>query len=272
MAIQLIGKDDSSFDDAEVLTGRWQAYIDSYVSVRITHFFSFSPSWLLTYYDTEREYRGCITCPGQLAIPSQVSPNQLSFYSYTSLTALLFRNIPAKVRDTQPDVVTQDGQEIKVCVRTYRLFYVPEKEDYLWKFRSKEEVESIAVNLKKRNALRERWLEKSKAMPPPLALKEKEKEVEKETERETEQENEKDKEETEKEAENEHENEGEGEEKTVEKEPTGSPVETSSATAPAGAAIERVATPPSAVTADDQKEAGEISESGSVPPVEAVGV
>jgi len=35
MTIQLIGKDDSSFDDSEVLTGRWQAYIDSYVSVRI---------------------------------------------------------------------------------------------------------------------------------------------------------------------------------------------------------------------------------------------
>lgn len=37
MTIQLIGKDDSSFDDAEVLTGRWQAYIDSYVSVRGHH-------------------------------------------------------------------------------------------------------------------------------------------------------------------------------------------------------------------------------------------
>jgi hypothetical protein len=35
MTIQLIGKDDSSFGDSEVLTGRWQAYIDSYVSVRI---------------------------------------------------------------------------------------------------------------------------------------------------------------------------------------------------------------------------------------------
>jgi paired amphipathic helix protein Sin3a len=39
MTIQLIGKDDSSFDDAEVLTGRWQAYIDSYVSVRLRHSF-----------------------------------------------------------------------------------------------------------------------------------------------------------------------------------------------------------------------------------------
>ncbi|EDR09492.1 Sin3 protein [Laccaria bicolor S238N-H82] len=36
----------------------------------------------------------------------------------------LRRNIPAAVRDTPPDVSTQDGLEIKVCVRTYRLFYV----------------------------------------------------------------------------------------------------------------------------------------------------
>ena len=33
ITMQLIGKDDSSYDDAEVLTGRWQAYIDSYVKV-----------------------------------------------------------------------------------------------------------------------------------------------------------------------------------------------------------------------------------------------
>ena len=33
MTFQLIGKDDSSFDDSEVLSGRWQFYIDAYVSV-----------------------------------------------------------------------------------------------------------------------------------------------------------------------------------------------------------------------------------------------
>lgn len=33
MTVQLIGKDDSSFDDSEVLTGRWQSYIESFVSV-----------------------------------------------------------------------------------------------------------------------------------------------------------------------------------------------------------------------------------------------
>jgi len=44
MTIQLIGKDDSSFDDAEVLTGRWQAYIDSYVSVCILSYQNFESS------------------------------------------------------------------------------------------------------------------------------------------------------------------------------------------------------------------------------------
>jgi paired amphipathic helix protein Sin3a len=33
MTAQLLGKDDSSFDDSEVSTGRWQAYIDSFVAV-----------------------------------------------------------------------------------------------------------------------------------------------------------------------------------------------------------------------------------------------
>jgi paired amphipathic helix protein Sin3a len=33
MTIQLLGKDDLGFGDSEVLTGRWQAYVDSFVSV-----------------------------------------------------------------------------------------------------------------------------------------------------------------------------------------------------------------------------------------------
>ena len=33
MTIQLIGKDDTSYDDSEAMTGRWQSYIESFVSV-----------------------------------------------------------------------------------------------------------------------------------------------------------------------------------------------------------------------------------------------
>jgi len=34
LTIQLIGKDDATFDDSEAFTGRWQAYMDSYNTVR----------------------------------------------------------------------------------------------------------------------------------------------------------------------------------------------------------------------------------------------
>jgi hypothetical protein len=34
MTIQLLGKDDSRIDDSEMLVERWQAYVDSFVSVR----------------------------------------------------------------------------------------------------------------------------------------------------------------------------------------------------------------------------------------------
>ena len=68
------------------------------------------------------------------------------------------RNLPAFVRDVPPDVSSQDGLEIKVCVRTYRLFYVSHTEDFMWKYRSKEEMEKNFYSLSKRNALRREWL------------------------------------------------------------------------------------------------------------------
>ncbi len=37
MTVQLIGKDDSNFDDFDMFTGRWQAYIDSFITVRHQH-------------------------------------------------------------------------------------------------------------------------------------------------------------------------------------------------------------------------------------------
>lgn len=33
MTVQLLGKDDSGLEDSELLTGRWQGYIDSFVAV-----------------------------------------------------------------------------------------------------------------------------------------------------------------------------------------------------------------------------------------------
>ncbi|KAF8869638.1 hypothetical protein CPB84DRAFT_1754931 [Gymnopilus junonius] len=119
MTIQLIGRDDATFDDSEALSGRWQTYIDAYVSAD----------------STEGILQSRVRRP------------------------YLRRNLPAAIRETQPDVSSRDGMEIKVCVRTYRLFYVPKTGDLMWKHRSKEEMEKNAKQLKTRNRLRRKWLE-----------------------------------------------------------------------------------------------------------------
>ncbi|KAJ7475654.1 histone deacetylase complex, SIN3 component [Mycena latifolia] len=119
MTFQLIGKDDSSFDDSEVLTGRWQSYIDSFVSSEVTEGVSASR--------TRRPF--------------------------------LRKNLPAAAQDAPPNVVTQDGLEIKICVRTYRLFYVSESEDYLVKLRTFGDVEAASKQLEKKNSFRQIWLQ-----------------------------------------------------------------------------------------------------------------
>lgn len=77
MTVQLIGKDDSSFDDSEVLTGRWQAYIDSFVSVRrsITRFVAYLiNSWIV-----ERRHRGCSNYEDTVPFPPPVRNLQFPF-------------------------------------------------------------------------------------------------------------------------------------------------------------------------------------------------
>lgn len=76
------------------------------------------------------------------------------------------RNLPPAVREIQPDVSSQDGLEIKVCLRTYRLFYVPYTEDFMWKYRGMEEMEKNLRQLKLRNAIRRKWLEDGSASKP----------------------------------------------------------------------------------------------------------
>ncbi|KAF9041264.1 hypothetical protein BJ165DRAFT_1349868 [Panaeolus papilionaceus] len=126
MTIQLIGKDDSNYDDSEVLTGRWQSYIDAYVSGENTD-----------------------------GVP-QIRVRR----------PFLRKNLPPSVRETVPDTASQDGLEIKVCLRTYRLFYVSRTEDFMWRYRTKDEVDSISKQLKARNELRRKWLETAKASAP----------------------------------------------------------------------------------------------------------
>jgi hypothetical protein len=49
------------------------------------------------------------------------------------------RNVRPSVTATIPDVLAHGWLEIRVCVRTYRLFYVPHTEDFLWHVLSGDE-------------------------------------------------------------------------------------------------------------------------------------
>ncbi|KAL0958045.1 hypothetical protein HGRIS_000221 [Hohenbuehelia grisea] len=119
MTVQLIGKDDSSFDDSEILTGRWQAYLDSFVSSQ----------------ETEGVSQSKVRRP------------------------FLRRNIPASEQEKQPEVLARGGLEIKVCTRTYRLFFVPNSEDVLIKIRRKADVEKALKTLPAITKRRQAWLE-----------------------------------------------------------------------------------------------------------------
>lgn len=55
-----------------------------------------------------------------------------------------------------------DGLQIKVCVRTYRLFFVADTEDYLYKLRDPEESQKARKQLRLRNMLRKKWIDEQK--------------------------------------------------------------------------------------------------------------
>ncbi|KAH7882268.1 hypothetical protein F5I97DRAFT_1816924 [Phlebopus sp. FC_14] len=120
MTIQLLGKDDSKAYDGEILADRWQAYVDSYVSDASTQ-----------------------------GLPS------------TRLKRpFLRRNVPPSLMKTIPEVVARGSLEIRVCVRTYRLFYVPKTEDYLCRILSDTEKPLFAQKRQIMKEKQELWLRK----------------------------------------------------------------------------------------------------------------
>ena len=69
--------------------------------------------------------------------------------------------MPRDLGETEASVVVRPGIEIKVCIRTYRLFYVTHSEDSAWKQRTPAESTQISNSLEKRNQLRRKWLQDS---------------------------------------------------------------------------------------------------------------
>lgn len=69
-----------------------------------------------------------------------------------------FRNLPAKPK--LPDLVARGALEIKVCVRTYRLFFVSNTEDVLWRRFEPGEYDQAKKRLEAKNEVRREWLKK----------------------------------------------------------------------------------------------------------------
>ncbi|KAJ3720137.1 hypothetical protein C8R42DRAFT_672803 [Lentinula raphanica] len=126
LTVQLIGKDDSSFDDTEVLPDRWQTYIDSYVGSESTDG--------ITTQKVQKPY--------------------------------LKRNLPSPSRSSELDMVGCDALEIKVCVRTYRMFYVSDTEDYLCAVRKKDDHAALLPSLRRREQARSSWIERNRRQLP----------------------------------------------------------------------------------------------------------
>lgn len=58
-----------------------------------------------------------------------------------------------------PDVLSSEKLQIKVCVRTYRFFFVPNTEDSFWRLRKADEVKVAQEQVRARDSQRRKWLE-----------------------------------------------------------------------------------------------------------------
>jgi paired amphipathic helix protein Sin3a len=57
------------------------------------------------------------------------------------------------------DILARGGLAIKVCVKTYRMFFVPNSEDVLVREPSAEEVTSTELGVQRAREKRRKWIE-----------------------------------------------------------------------------------------------------------------
>jgi len=89
--------------------------------------------------------------------PPQVSRSLFCFLMSVGLI-ILRRNLPSEHDCGQPYVISESGLEIRVCVLTYRLFYVSNTEDFLWRIPDPQEVRDASAKLDVRTAERRKWI------------------------------------------------------------------------------------------------------------------
>jgi len=127
--VQLLGKDDPSQEDPEVYIDRWRSYIASYTSVSYPPPRSFQP--LPPYLLQETPTKGLTGC--KYKPPFLRRWDYLSRPCETSLHVYTHRNRAITPDQPAPEVIAGNALEMKICVRTYRIFYVPNTADFFYK-------------------------------------------------------------------------------------------------------------------------------------------
>ncbi|KAF8982848.1 Transcriptional regulatory protein sin3 [Entomortierella lignicola] len=118
MSIQLLSKNDYTLDTAISSEEKWGYYIDSYV--------------LLT--------------PTEGVLPS-------------SFPTFLKRNLPSNIpEEPQQDIVTHSGLEVKICINTYKIFFVNTTEDFFQRKGPRVSKEKLHKNRSKRLEKMDAWL------------------------------------------------------------------------------------------------------------------
>ena len=126
--VQLLGKDDPSQEDPEFYIDRWRSYITSYTSVSSLP--SKSASTTHHFVTIGTSYKGLGGIQEQAPVPSKVGLPQ----SHSEDIFLYVYRNRANVSDHPvPTVVAGNALEMKICVRTYRIFYVSNTADFFYK-------------------------------------------------------------------------------------------------------------------------------------------
>lgn len=118
MTIQLLSKNDYTLDTAISSEEKWGYYIDSYV--------------LLT--------------PTEGVLPS-------------NFPTFLKRNLPEHIPDEPPqDIITHSGLEVKICINTYKIFFVDTTEDFFKRKGSGQSREKHNEDRSRRAKKMDAWL------------------------------------------------------------------------------------------------------------------
>lgn len=117
ITMQLLGKDDSGSTDCEVVTGRWQAYVTSFMKDERT-----------------------------IGLPAS---------SHHRRPFLLRARRPLI---SPPRIATSGSLQVKICVRTYRLFFVSNTAESLLHLTSRQERADLHATLRARENKRRQWL------------------------------------------------------------------------------------------------------------------